>query len=310
MDGLGAEFARLDLSRLRVRKPSKTVFLCGGRIGPENHSKALSVRDYLIRHRATFRTIRCNVALAENATQLYRDSKFKDLISFEEEVAQVAAVILVIAESPGALAELGAFSLSEPIAPNLKAIVNQKFETDESFIRHGPLRRLENRHEGSVSYYPWHETKSGFLPTKRSLASVYGDMKRVIHGYINAAPESLKYEDLGDSRIYYVVYWIVRASVAITHNKIIQATRIFFPDIGEEKIVNSLYVLLMVGWISKQAYGPYKYYFSLFNNDSFDYAFNVKNLDGTRFVSDVAEILKEATDAPKAMLARAIEARS
>lgn len=310
MDGLGAEFARLDLTRLRVRKPSKTVFLCGGRIGEPSQRKVLSVRDFLVRHRATFRTIRCNVALAENATQLYRDSRFKDLISFEEEIAQISAVVLVIAESPGALAELGAFTLSEAISPNLKAIVNQRFETDESFIRHGPLRRLDRENEGSVSYYPWHETKSTFLPTKRSLSLVYKDMKETIHTYIKSSPETLKYADIGQSGIHYIVYWIIRVSVAIPHAKIIGAIQAILPKTSESDIINSIYVLRMVGWISKQAYGPYSYYYSNFDEDSLSYAFTAQHDDSARFVSDIATLLKETVAAPKTMLERAIEARS
>lgn len=308
MDGLGIEFARLDLDRLRVRKPSKTVFLCGGKT-EQGPSRPLSVRDFLLRFRATFRTIDCNVVLAEDATQLYRDSKFQDLISFEEGVAQIAALILIVAESPGALAELGAFTLSEAIAPNLKVILNDRFATDESFIRHGPLRRLQNRYDDSVSFYPWSETKHTGQPTKRSLASIYGDIRVLIHGYINRAPQTQMYNLIGAAGIYYIVYWIVLLGVAMPQGRVIEAVRDCLPAATDDQIINALYVLQMVGWIKLDVYGPYRYYYSLFKSDSLMYAFNGGATDSARFITAVAQIIMHETDAPRAIMDRAYGAR-
>jgi hypothetical protein len=247
--------------------------------------------------------------LAEEATQLYRDSRFRDLISFEEGVAQVAALILIVAESPGALAELGAFSLSAAISPKLKVILNDKFETDESFIRHGPLRRLQNSHDGSVSFYPWNETKSFSQPTKKSLSRVYGDIKTLIHEYIGNAPHTLSYDDIGDSVLYYIAYWIIHLGGAMPQGRVVEAVQDCLPAATEEQIINVLYVLQMVKWIKLDAYGPYRYYYTLYKSDSFLYAFNGGPRDSVRFVSDVSRILKRETNAPRAILQRAVEAR-
>jgi hypothetical protein len=53
--------------------------------------------------------------LAEDAFRLFRDSDYSDLISFEEDLARIASVVLVIAESAGSLAELGAFASNDTI---------------------------------------------------------------------------------------------------------------------------------------------------------------------------------------------------
>jgi hypothetical protein len=311
LDGLTEAFQRLDFDRLRLRKPSKTVFFCGGKLGKLNEKPAFSVRDFLLRHRALFRTINCNVVLAEDATQLYRDSKFRDLISFEEGVAQVAALILIVAESPGALAELGAFTLSEAISPHLKVIVDRNYERDESFIRHGPLRRLQNAYDGSVSFYPWSQIKSSGYPTKRSLGRIYGDLKALIQGYVNAAPQTIGFRDAAANAIYYVTYWVVFLGTAMPQGKVIEAVRDCIPEATEELIINALYVLQMVKWIKLEAYGPYRYYFSLFNHDSLQYAFTGPKgaRDSARFISDVSTILKRETAAPVAIIRTAIESR-
>jgi hypothetical protein len=107
----------LKLDGVRVFRPSKFMFLCGGYIASDENAKAKNLRDYLFRVRQIAN--RYNIVLAEKATQLFRDSEYDDLISFEEDVARIAAVVLVIAESPGSLAELGAFTANDTIKNEL-----------------------------------------------------------------------------------------------------------------------------------------------------------------------------------------------
>jgi hypothetical protein len=72
-------------------------------------SRPDSLRDCLWRVCLLSRRLKGEVVLAEKANQLYRETKYTDLISFEEDIARIASLVLVIAESPGSLAELGAF---------------------------------------------------------------------------------------------------------------------------------------------------------------------------------------------------------
>jgi hypothetical protein len=101
----------LHLERLRVHRPSKFLFLCGGALPNGVNDRPGNLRDYIYR----VRRIRSpyQVVLAERATQLYRDTAYSDLISFEEDIARIAAVVLVIAESAGSFAELGAFASND-----------------------------------------------------------------------------------------------------------------------------------------------------------------------------------------------------
>jgi len=108
------------------------MFLCGGYIANDENAKAKNLRDYLFRVRQIAN--RYNIVLAEKATQLFRDSEYDDLISFEEDVARIAAVVLVIAESPGSLAELGAFTANDTIRNALRVVIQQQHEIAESFV--------------------------------------------------------------------------------------------------------------------------------------------------------------------------------
>jgi hypothetical protein len=72
-------------------------------------------------------------------------------LKMEAELADLADLLIIIVESPGTFAELGAFSLSDPLRKKLLPIVDNKYEDTESFISTGPLR--------------WIDAESTFAPT-------------------------------------------------------------------------------------------------------------------------------------------------
>lgn len=166
-------YADLDLGRLRVSRPSKFLFLCGGIVPNGVNAKPGNLRDYIYRVRR-MRT-RYEVVLAEKATQLYRDTAYGDLISFEEDIARIAAVVLVIAESAGSLAELGAFASNDTIRKALRVMIQEKYARDESFIRYGPVERVKKAKREHLGVYPWREHANGRL-IARSVTPHYSEI--------------------------------------------------------------------------------------------------------------------------------------
>lgn len=94
--------------------------------------------------------------MAEDIQDWFRDGVYSDLVTLEEHLASLASVILLAVESPGSIAELGAFSVLRPISNRLIAIVDEgEFEQD-SFIRLGPIKRLESDTKRPVLVHDWH----------------------------------------------------------------------------------------------------------------------------------------------------------
>jgi hypothetical protein len=94
------------------------------------------------------------VRLAEDIGRWLDQGTFADLLEVEEYVADLADLIVLSVESPGSIAELGAFSALERVRPKLLAIVNKRFK-EPSFISDGPVRRLQLI--GSPVYkYAWY----------------------------------------------------------------------------------------------------------------------------------------------------------
>ncbi len=126
----------------RFRGLERVLFLCGGAGSP--HRDAL--RDYLRRHAPWL-----NVFYAESAWEQIAARPDGGALKMESDLAALADLVIIVVESPGTFAELGAFSLSEPLRKKLLPIVDTKYQGVTSFISTGPLR--------------WIDAESSFAPT-------------------------------------------------------------------------------------------------------------------------------------------------
>jgi hypothetical protein len=198
---LASLFRDLDLSKLRVSRPSKFIFLCGGKTN-DSAPRPASLRDYLYRTKELKKRVRADIILAEKAIQLYRDTAYTDSISFEEDIATISSVVLVIAESAGSLAELGAFSTNPTIRKTLRIIVQGKYSAAESFIRFGPIERIiQSGRREFVGFYPWRVTRSGrFVKTSARLH--YTEIRKFIKSHLDAIPATEQYRSHDERKTF------------------------------------------------------------------------------------------------------------
>jgi len=81
-------------------------------------------------------------------------------LEIEEMFASLSDIVPILVESPGAIAELGAFSLSKSLRKKLLPLVDKRYKNDTSFIRTGPIA--------------WIDDESDFAPT------IYADLTFVL----------------------------------------------------------------------------------------------------------------------------------
>ncbi len=79
--------------------------------------------------------------------ELLYSSKTKDLLSLEGLLADSVDAIVLIPESPGSFAELGAFANDEKLRNKLICVVDKKYKKDKSFINQGPLRLVKKANQ-------------------------------------------------------------------------------------------------------------------------------------------------------------------
>lgn len=292
-------FNDLDRARLRVQPPKKSLFLCGGLVGGGVDANAKSLRDYLYRHRSIESEIAATVVLAEEANQLYRDTTYGDLITFEEEIARIASIVLVIAESPGSLAELGAFASNDTIRKALRVIVQEKYWDVESFIRYGPLQRVYSANESHVGVYPWTILPTGHLDADEA-AKHYAAIADFVRRELNAVDKSASFPVDAETQQFYVIYWIIYLGMASSLSLITAYAQELFPNIQTKIVRNKIYCMQIAGWVGVKTYSSKTYYFARFDEDPFNYAFRkgVAVNDSHRRKLLVIEAIREAEKVP------------
>lgn len=289
-------YSDLNPDTARFKVPFKSLFLCGGIIADAEQGAPKSLRDYIYRTRKL--KLASKIVRAEAATQLYRDTSYHDLIEFEEDIARVASIVLVIAESPGSLAELGAFTVNTTIRRSLRIIAQTKYQAAESFIRFGPIERIQKPNPEYVGFYPWKVSKTGrFIAS--SARPHYAAMQSFIKDSLNKAPGSRAFNTNNDNRKkFYIIYWIIYLLFAASISVILKIVRTIYPEITFDELRNKMYCMKLMYWIDRESYSGKEYYFALGEEDPLTYRFprSVKNRDSLARAETVrAEINKIET---------------
>ena len=134
-----------------IKLPSRGG-LFGGQIG-NSEEPALSLRDSF--KRQTFAmppsgdlSWLANLDLPENYPEWWAYSGYDDLLEFERDACYLSRATVLFAESPGALAELGALAIDDLTVENLIVAVPTKYFDENnrrSFLNLGPLKRVKDR---------------------------------------------------------------------------------------------------------------------------------------------------------------------
>lgn len=268
-DELAKIYADLAGLPARFNTPFRSLFFCGGVRGT-GRERPKSLRDYLVRKRGI--RLKAHIVFAEDANQIYRETKYSDLITFEEDIARIASSVLVIVESPGSYAELGAFAMNATISKSLRVIVQTKFSETESFIRFGPIEKMKNDDDESVAFYPWEINKNGGLVSK-SVERHFREIKVFIADGIDSAPKSQLFDTDYDIKKFYIVYWALYHSYTSSLSVLLWAVNKILPDLTSQQLKQCLYCLRLVGWIDREMYSNKVFYFALSSTDPISYNF-------------------------------------
>jgi hypothetical protein len=90
----------------------------------------------------------------------------EDLLDLENQLAKSVDVVVLILESPGAIAELGAFANHTELAGKLLCVQDQKYRRSKGFIARGPLRHLIRQGPDHVVFADWKDV-AGVVPRLR-----------------------------------------------------------------------------------------------------------------------------------------------
>ncbi|KQX40004.1 hypothetical protein ASD04_04980 [Devosia sp. Root436] len=299
-DALKTLFNDLDLAGLRVSRPTKFIFLCGGKTGDEAKTP-VSLRHYLLFEKKIEPKIQAKIILADRANQIYRDTEYRDLISFEEDIALISASVMVITESAGSLAELGAFTANQVTRRHVAIISQTEFSQAESFVRYGPIERVKRDDEERVAFIPWRINGKGHV-VKSSVAEHVSNIVSFINETVGKVPSEELYSNVPSLHKFFHVLWLLHNCNALSITQLQEYnSKIFGADLSINDTKNILYCMKFAGWVEKYDYLNKTYWYSLHSRDPFSkyrYKEGVGEVDTLRRKSDLAKEVKSELKHP------------
>lgn len=246
----------ISLENSRVILTHPILFLCGGQVDVKSPAP-ISVRGALVEY---LHKAQCHLAdsitLAEDFKDWIHDAVYKDLLAFESDIAHISSLIVIILESPGALAELGLFVKNKALKNKILVFVRQDHYEESSFIRLGPLRYLQGVKESSVCSYPWDDND-----LEGSLSTSLKEMREDILGAISNRDGSEAFNIENEGHIAFVIYEVVKVFRALKFMEIevyLQAIDISIP---RDKLKRLLFLLGKFKLIGSSKRGHVEYYY-------------------------------------------------
>ncbi|MFW2457415.1 retron St85 family effector protein [Methyloversatilis discipulorum] len=142
---------QLDPGACRLANLPGRIWLFGGAFGGDKSAPPSSLREAFWRKSlATPPSPQLKwtseLEIPENHPGWWAFSGYDDLLTFERDACHLARAIVLIPESPGSLAELGALAVDDSIVSRLLVVVQSRYleaPARESFLNLGPLKRAE-----------------------------------------------------------------------------------------------------------------------------------------------------------------------
>jgi len=118
------------------RKIGRVLFLCGGQNSPR--------RDQLAEYFRLNHSESSILFYAEDVWDIIaHHNPSRNALEVEAQLAELADAIIIVVESPGTFAEIGAFANSEPLRKKLLPILDEAKIGEKSFLKTGPITWID-----------------------------------------------------------------------------------------------------------------------------------------------------------------------
>ena len=296
MNGLAGEFVNgLELSGFRLGRPKKFIFLCGGVLDKTIAKPPETAREAFLRelpNRDIFHNY--NIILAEEINAFYPDSPYSNtnLIDLEKDIAELSDSVVLFSEGIGSLAELGAFTQIPEIALRMIVIIQEIHHNAKSFVRDGPIRKLEQLRKDSVLVFDWKvDTKVAPFLDHSTFKQIYSDLSKSILDQLQVFPEKETIEQVSFAHKTFLVCALIDICGALKFEEISTSLSTLGLNVAQAELMRIIFCAEKVGWINVRKYGHTKYYFPNFHTSVCDFKYNAKakHRDAVRWKVDILE---------------------
>jgi hypothetical protein len=231
------------------------VLLCGGPVKIKDRPDDPTPPTTSLRQAVTYANTSYEIFRPEEIESWQSDGVFKNLMSFEADLASICSLVVIILESAGSLAELGAFSQLPDLSKKIIAIRSNTFNDATSFINFGILRHLTESDSSSVKSYPWDIEN----PTSIT-AEVINDVISDIQDGLDQLTKSSKLKLTNGSHVVVLICEIIELFSALKENEIHEYLTLAGVFITKEELKRKLFLLEEFRLLKRAIYSDASFY--------------------------------------------------
>lgn len=229
----------------RIQYPQDTIFFCGGKISADGVFRSL--RHFLYsRQEQFFPTY--SVVLAEKAAELFDARVYDDLMDFERHIASISRIVLLVSESPGSIAELGAFSQIAEISEKLLVFLHSDYYAESSFVKDGPIRYLERKNEQSVWEFDWPSQDDGQIEAAQAQILVPA-LVGAIGTFARVQNRTERFDERRIGHRLLLVGGVIQLLGCCKIREISHALEILGVEFNEKQVRQAIFCLKLFGWV-------------------------------------------------------------
>ena len=253
------EFEKLSHQKFKVNLSKHHIFVCGGEVNggamypPSFRDRFVSYIDN------NEEDIYKSIVLAEKFKDYFKENTYKDLLVFEDEIANISTLVIIFLESPGSLVELGMFASKPNFYKKLVIIAPQEeTEREDSFIYLGPLEYIRKKESSSVAIYPWPKNDRKDYDNDYLI-----DLSETVKTKLSSLQKKVKFNQKNSGHIAFLVYEIIRLCYPVLIGEIEIALLTLELEVSRSEVNRHLYLLSKLNLISHNLYSSYRYYYPL-----------------------------------------------
>jgi uncharacterized protein YhfF len=288
----------VDIASLHVYAPTSLLFLCGGPIDIKV-DPAPSLRDAFARRQDQTPFERYRFLIAEELNGFFPRGKYRDILNFENHIAQISELIVLFSESYGAAAELGAFAMVDEISRRLLVIIDSKNYALDSFITLGPVRMLNNEYgETAVCVINLEDVN---LETIRNVAALNiaaftEIMRNAIRERIKSYHEHTTFNRERPGHLIKLLVGLLQHYGALTLDELWLHMASFDVERERDVLDNFLLCAEFAGWVKRDKRGLRTYFVATASREALNFRFKseVGKMDLDRWRLDIRQFWKTA----------------
>ncbi len=242
----------VELTRSRIQYSPPIVFLFGGSTeGNPPQSVRGQLYNYLLVNKPS--VFSCLV-MPENFPDWLNDSVYPDLLTFEEDLAQTSTLVIIAVESPGSIAELGAFSVNDDLKNKVVILMSDHHHDQKSFITLGPVRQLK---ELNVYTFPY-DPLNAVATINPHLPAVANALEEAIEN----SDKSQLFSNKRDGHVALLIYELVRIFHVLKIEEIRGYLKLLAAPRKRKVVQRLLFLLQKLDLVKKRRYLNLDYYFT------------------------------------------------